>query len=143
MEMDGHGDGCSYGDCCGLVRAVAPKWKRLCDELRAVPLTAYPGFEVQPSFSPDGTQIAFAWDNNAPGSYDIYVKLIGPGDPIRLTSNPAPEYNPVWSPDGRSIAFVRDVSDVQHTLLVMPALGGAEQKLTDMRFDKGGQGGRL
>ncbi len=129
-----------------VVTAIAAAWFALWPrsgngssiELRAVPLTAYPGFEVQPSFSPDGTQIAFAWDNNAPGSYDIYVKLIGPGDPIRLTSNPAPEYNPVWSPDGRWIAFVRDVSDVQHTLLVMPALGGAEQKLTDMSFDKGG-----
>ena len=29
--------------------------------LTAVPLTSYPGFENYPSFSPDGTQVAFQW----------------------------------------------------------------------------------
>ena len=67
-------------------------------DLTVVPLTSYPGFEVQPSFSPDGTQIAFAWDSGTPGRYDIYIKLIGAGDPIRLTSDAAPDYNPIWSP---------------------------------------------
>jgi Tol biopolymer transport system component/serine/threonine protein kinase len=112
-------------------------------DLKAVPFTSYPGFEVQPSFSPDGTQITFAWDNNRPGLYDIYVKLIGGGDPLRLTSDAAPEYNPVWSPDGRWIAFVRDFSDEKHGLMLMPALGGPERKLTDMIFSKADSGFEL
>ena len=107
----------------------------LASELSVLPLTSYPGFEVQPSFSPDGTQIAFAWDYNTPSRYDIYIKLIGAGDPIRLTSDPAPEYNPVWSPDGRWIAFVREYSDGKRGLMLMPALGGPERKLADMSFE--------
>jgi serine/threonine protein kinase len=28
----------------------------------AIPLTTYPGFQTEPSFSPDGNQVAFTWD---------------------------------------------------------------------------------
>ena len=41
----------------------------------AVPLTTYPGSERQPSFSPDGNQVAFAWDGEKQDNFDIYVKL--------------------------------------------------------------------
>ena len=46
--------------------------------LTAVPLTSLPGNVASPTFSPDGSQIAFAWDgeNNGAG-YDLYVKVIG------------------------------------------------------------------
>src|SRR5690242_7977957 len=27
-----------------------------------LPLTSYPGYEIQPSLSPDGSQVAFSWD---------------------------------------------------------------------------------
>lgn len=74
--------------------------------------------------SPDGAQVAFAWDNNQRGMYDIYVKLIGPGDPLRLTSDPAPDYSPVWSPDGRWIAFVRDMGRHRRLSCSYPLLAG-------------------
>src|SRR5215469_8099011 len=32
------------------------------EPLSAVPLTAYPGFEGDPTVSPDGSQVAFSWD---------------------------------------------------------------------------------
>ena len=51
-----------------------------------------------------------------------------------MTSDPAPEYNPIWSPDGRWIGFVRDFSDGKRGLMLIPALGGSEQKLVDMSF---------
>jgi len=78
------------------------------EPLSAVPLTANPGFEGDPTFSPDGNQVAFVWNGEKQDNADIYVKLIGTGGPpLRLTTDPAVDVNPVWSPDGRFIAFLR------------------------------------
>ena len=49
--------------------------------------------------------MAFAWDGPNGGNYDLYVKLAGPGEPIRLTDDPGRDISPAWSPDGRWIAF--------------------------------------
>ena len=73
----------------------------------AVPLTAYQGFENAPSLSPDGSQVAFSWNGPTLDNFDIYVKLVGPGEPIPVTKNPARDDNPSWSPDGKLIAFER------------------------------------
>jgi Tol biopolymer transport system component/DNA-binding winged helix-turn-helix (wHTH) protein len=95
---------------------------------RVVPLTSYPGRQTMPAFSPDGKQVAFAWDGESGGNFDIYVKMLGVDSPLKLTNNPAPEYFPAWSPDGRRIAFSRQLADHVEILMV-PALGGAERKL--------------
>lgn len=95
---------------------------------KTVPLTRYPGRQVTPAFSPDGKQVAFAWDGENGENLDIYVKLVDAGEPLRLTTNPAPEYTPAWSPDGRYIAFCRELSD-HDEILMIPSLGGAERKL--------------
>ena len=58
--------------------------------LEAVPLTALPGQEISPSFSPDGSQVAFGWDGETNGAgFDLYVKVIGTDKPLRLTNHPA------------------------------------------------------
>jgi serine/threonine protein kinase len=36
-----------------------------------VPLTSDAGYEVQPSFSPDGNQVVFSWDGEQQDNYDI------------------------------------------------------------------------
>ncbi|MDQ3566146.1 MAG: winged helix-turn-helix domain-containing protein, partial [Pseudomonadota bacterium] len=95
-----------------------------------VPVTSFPGYERQPAFSPDGNQIAFVWDGEREDNVDIYVKLIGAGEPLRLTSNPAPDLNPVWSPDGRHIAFTREGEG--SGIYLVPALGGTERKLSEI-----------
>ena len=38
--------------------------------------------------------MAFAWDGEQGGSFDIYIKLVDAGTPLRLTTNPANEYGP-------------------------------------------------
>jgi Tol biopolymer transport system component/DNA-binding winged helix-turn-helix (wHTH) protein len=100
----------------------------------AVPITAYVGIASMPSVSPDGNKVAFAWGPGGPGSnVDIYVKPVTSGEPQRLTTSPARDDAPAWSPDGRSIAFMRSTSGGStEDLMVLPAAGGAERRLTAM-----------
>ncbi|MCE5309744.1 MAG: serine/threonine-protein kinase [Acidobacteriales bacterium] len=93
-----------------------------------VPLTSYPGSEQSPSFSPDGSQVAFSWDGEKQDNFDIYVRLVGGGTPLRLTTDPAPDMFPAWSPDGRYIAFVR-----RGGIYLISPLGGPERKLEEFR----------
>jgi Tol biopolymer transport system component len=96
---------------------------------KLIPLTAYPGYERTPSFSPDASQVAFSWDGGRGADEDIYVKVVGLGDPLRLTTNPAREFSPAWSPDGSTIAFMRFLGYGRAELIAVPALGGSERKL--------------
>jgi eukaryotic-like serine/threonine-protein kinase len=113
---------------------------------RLVQLTSYVGRELSPTFSPDGTQVAFAWNGEKEDNFDIYVKLVGAsGPPLRLTTDPASDTFPAWSPDGRQIAFRRMPRPGADgwkyyassrlpagTVMVMPALGGPERKVADV-----------
>ncbi len=92
------------------------------------PFTSFAGEESAPAFSPDGNQIAFAWNGEQGNNYDIYVKLVDAGTPLRLTNNPAAEFIPAWSPDGRYVAFVRYAREGSGIFMI-PALGGAERQL--------------
>jgi Tol biopolymer transport system component/DNA-binding winged helix-turn-helix (wHTH) protein len=100
-----------------------------------VPLTSYLGSESYPTLSPDGSQVAFSWEGSGPDNVDIYLKLVGPGEPHRLTTDPAADFSPAWSPDGRQIAFLRSPTeeDVDRCgIYLIPALGGAERRLGEI-----------
>ncbi|MBI3473882.1 MAG: serine/threonine-protein kinase [Candidatus Solibacter usitatus] len=110
--------------------------------MQATPLTSYPGSELSPSFSPDGNQVAFAWDAER-DNFDIYVKLIGSGDPLRLTRDPANDLSPAWSPDGRWIAFLRVLPGRKAGVFLVSPLGGAERKLSEIHSPGSGPGDLL
>ena len=95
------------------------------------PLTTLNGSERQPTFSPDGRQVAFAWDGGAPDSSDIYVTLVGSSDVRRLTTDPGRDFAPQWSPDGRQIAYVRAADRTSQRIRVMSAFGGSDRLLSD------------
>jgi Tol biopolymer transport system component/DNA-binding winged helix-turn-helix (wHTH) protein len=98
----------------------------------ALPVTTNPGSEIHPSLSPDGSQVAFAWNGPNEDNFDIYVKATAEGEPIRLTDDPANDFAPAWSPDGRWIAFLRGPADGLLSLFVMPVLGGPPRKVTEV-----------
>jgi len=68
------------------------------------------------------------WNGERQETYQIYVKLIGSGRPLRLTTEAASDISPAWSPDGTSIAFVRRDAN-KSKIMVIPALGGSEREL--------------
>ena len=97
----------------------------------AVPLTSSAGRILWPALSPDGRYVAFVWNGEGQDTFDLYVKLVGPGAPVRLTNDPHEEVSPAWSPDGRQIAFVRHLATGGSVLAVIPALGGNERVVAE------------
>ncbi len=135
----------------GLYKFInQPQTKSSGDEPRVIPLTSLPGQEFQPTFSPDGNQIAFVWRNEKTGRSDIYVKSVDAETRLQLTNNQTDEVNPgiltidqtnladevspSWSPDGRSIAFVRR-SPGGSGVYVAPVLGAIERKIGEVFAD--------
>ena len=99
--------------------------------LAAQPVTSTPGDERDPALSPDGTQVAFAWDGGTPAErqFDVYVQDADGGAPTRLTNHPADDLSPAWSPDGARVAFVRCGVGGECGIYAVSAQGGAERAL--------------
>ena len=101
--------------------------------LAVEPLTAYPGAQYSPSFSPDGSHFVFPWNPVGQDNTDLYVQAIGSAEPKRLTDRPEMEFSPAWSPDGNWIAFLRRSRPLRIELLLIPSAGGEERKLADLK----------
>jgi TolB protein len=69
-------------------------------------LTNGEGEAVNPSWSPDGQHIAFAWTKGfAPGNYNIFVMDVASKDITQLTHEEGRNENPSWAPDGVHIVY--------------------------------------
>jgi serine/threonine protein kinase/Tol biopolymer transport system component len=64
-----------------------------------------PGDAFHPSWSPDGSEIAF-YSGQSDGTIAIFVVPAAGGVPTLLTETPRVDADPVWSPDGLTIVFV-------------------------------------
>lgn len=95
-------------------------------------LTAGPGDDLQPAWSPDGQKIAFS--SGRSGNLDIYVMSQNVGAALPLTTSRGYDEWPVWSPDGQRIAFVSD-RDGNVEIYVMNSDGSNQQRLTDNPAD--------
>jgi len=101
----------------------------------AVPLTSEAALEFNPTFSPDGNQVAYSRTSGALDDCSIYIKIIGvPSTPRRLTTQPGCDASPAWSPDGRYIAFLRlkAFGAAKATVLRIPLTGTPEQTLAEV-----------
>ena len=94
-------------------------------------LTATPGVEDDPHFSPDGSRIAFT--GTVAGNTDVYVVATAGGAPQRLTYHPGIDRAVGWTPDGRRVVFASGRSSA-------PV---AYNRLWTIGLDEGGGGGGL
>jgi tricorn protease len=66
-------------------------------------VTSTQGAEIDPYFSPDGSQIAYT--STVAGNTDVFVVPTSGGDAKRLTYHPGIDRVRGWTPDGRRVIF--------------------------------------
>jgi Tol biopolymer transport system component len=95
-----------------------------------VRLTFDDGLQTEPSLSADGQTVAYAADVG--GNFDIWTRRLAGGNPVRVTTAPADDWQPDWSPDGETLVFRSERG--AGGIFVVPATGGAEEKVVDFGF---------
>lgn len=89
---------------CAQESAEAPPDLQSVEIPPPVQFTSDEAEERSPTWSPDGTWIAYG--SNRGGAWDVWKKPRAGGDPIQLTTEPDDDHYPIWSPDGSRLAFV-------------------------------------
>lgn len=93
-------------------------------------LSAGTGEATNPSWSPDGVHLSFAWTKGfEPGNYNIFVMDVSSQQTVQLTANEGRNENPSWAPDGAHIVYASKKGR-QSQLWVMNADGTGKQQLT-------------
>lgn len=84
--------------------------------------------DCDPSFSPDGTRLAFA--STRSGAFEIYISAPDGSNPVQLTSmKTGTTGSPVWSPDGKQIVYDARANG-QGDIYVISTEGGSARRLT-------------
>jgi uncharacterized repeat protein (TIGR01451 family) len=91
-------------------------------------LTNSAASDVDPAWSPDGSQIAFT--SNRAGNNEIYLMNADGSNVRRLTSNTSSDTHPSWSPDGFRIAFTSN-RDGNKEIYTMGPKGGLQTRITN------------
>ena len=96
-------------------------------------LTTNPAADFDPTWSPDGTRIAFRSQRD--GNDEIYVMNVDGTCQANLTNDSVNEWSPAWSPDGTRIAFARFYDSNSFTDIAVINLDGSG--LTRLTTDSG------
>jgi len=76
-------------------------------------ITTAAGNETQPTWSSDGSHIAYVSEVNGHKTLAL-IRSDGSGVPVALTDSPADDTNPFWSADGGTLYFSRSLPGVGH-----------------------------
>ena len=79
-------------------------WRQAVDSGMAEQLTAGPGYDYQPDFSPDGRWVVYV--NYRQDALELWVLDLEKRESHQLTSGGAVNIEPRFSPDGKHLAFV-------------------------------------
>jgi Tol biopolymer transport system component len=90
-------------------------------------LTSNSTKDFSPTWSADGTKIAFVTSRN--GNEEIYLMNADATGGAKLTENQVTDYSPAWSPDGNKILFMSG-RDFNAEIYAMNADGSSQFNLT-------------
>jgi eukaryotic-like serine/threonine-protein kinase len=98
----------------------------------ATRLTSNPADDEWPTWSPDGTKIAF--DSNRKGAFDLYQLAIGEiGKETTLLESTQTKGVAAWSRDGRFLLFTEKDEKIGSKLWALPLFGQAQRRLAVQR----------
>jgi Tol biopolymer transport system component len=88
-------------------------------------------WDIQPQFSPDGTQLVFTSSRSGEG-LEVWVAAADGSNAHRLTHGPGRmQASPAWSPDGHRIAFDSRDEDGRLSVWIMELNGGLPKRITN------------
>ncbi len=91
--------------------------------------------DVSPSWSPNGSQVA--WVSDRFGKADVWLLNIADNSAKRISDLDRPPSSPIWSPDGSKIAYLKDVGStvfVSSTINVIDLATGADRQVSEPMF---------
>jgi hypothetical protein len=109
-------------------------WRQRVDADEARQLTAGPGYDYQPDWSPDGRRVVYA--SYRGDAIELRLLDVATGESVPLVSNGAVNIEPRWSPDGRRVAYTSSVHEGRWHVFVVPAgpgPTGAPERVTEDR----------
>jgi uncharacterized repeat protein (TIGR01451 family) len=93
------------------------------------------GYNTEPAWSPDGTQISFTrahYFSNSPSTSDIYVADADGTNQVQIAhAEGDTDFGAIWSPDGTQLAFTRYLADNTNSIYLVHPDGSNIHRLLD------------